>query len=78
MLSCRRMTKLISEALDRPLSWLQRLGVGIHLLGCSPCRRFRRAIRWLHGSLPAAPCDASLSPQARERIRQALAEAAGD
>ncbi len=78
MLSCRRMTRLISEALDRPLSWLQRLEVGIHLSGCSPCRRFRRAVRWLHEALPAAPCDANLSSQARDRIRRALEEAVGD
>lgn len=77
MLSCRHITRLISEALDRSLSWQQRLRVGIHLLGCSPCRRFRRAVRWLHGSLPTAASDASLSPQARERIRRVLEEAAG-
>jgi hypothetical protein len=76
MLSCRNMTGLISQALDRPLSVLQRLMLGIHLLGCPPCRRFRRAIRWLHASLPTAPSDASLSPQARDRIRRAVEEAA--
>jgi hypothetical protein len=78
MLSCRRMTRLISEALDRPLSWLQRLELGIHLLGCSPCCRFRRAVRSLHGWLPTAPIDARLSPQACDRIRRALEEAIGD
>ena len=77
MLNCRHATRWISDALDRPLSWLQRLGLGIHLLGCPPCRRFRRAIRWLHRALPAAPCDALLSPEARDRIRRAVEEAAG-
>ena len=76
MLSCRNMTGLISQALDRPLSVLQRLMLGIHLLGCPPCCRFRRAIRWLHASLPTAPSDASLAPQARDRIRRAVEEAA--
>jgi hypothetical protein len=77
VLTCRRMTRWISDALDRPLSWLQWLGLGIHLLGCPPCRRFRRAVRWLHRALPGAPSDERLSPQARDRIRRALEEAGG-
>jgi Putative zinc-finger len=71
------MTRLVSDGLDRRLSWFERLVLGLHLLGCRPCQRFRRAVRWLYGALPAAPCDARLSPQARARIRQALDEAAG-
>jgi hypothetical protein len=78
MLSCRHMTQLISKALDGPLSWLQRLALGIHLLGCPPCRRFRRAVQWLHAALPAAPCEACLTSAARDRIRRALEEAAGN
>jgi hypothetical protein len=78
MLSCRHATRLISDALDRPLPWFQRLRVGIHLLGCSPCRRFRQAVRWLHGSLPLAPSDATLSPKARDRIQRVLEEAGWD
>ena len=77
MLSCRNNSQLISQALDRPLSLLQRLTLRIHLLGCAPCRRFRRAVQWLHGSLPRAPSDASLSPPARDRIRRAMNEAGG-
>jgi hypothetical protein len=78
MLNCRNMSQFISQALDRPLTLLQRLLLGIHLLGCPPCRRFRRAVRWLHQALPVAPSDVTLSPQARDRIRRALEEAAGN
>jgi len=78
MLSCRKMTQLISKALDGPLSLLQRLALGIHLLGCPPCRRFRRAVQWLHAALASAPSDANLSSQARDRIRRALEKAAGN
>jgi hypothetical protein len=77
VLSCRKMTRLVSDALDRRLSLRERLVLGIHLWGCRPCQRFRRALRWLHGALPTAPSGARLSPQARARIRQALDEAAG-
>ena len=78
MLSCRRMTRRISDSLERPLSAFERLGLGVHLLLCPPCARFRRAVRWLHQSLPAAPSDARLPADARTRIRQALEEAAGE
>jgi hypothetical protein len=71
------MTRLVSDGLDHRLSWFERLALAVHLGGCRPCQRFRRAVRWLHGALPAAPSDARLSPQARARIRRALDEAAG-
>ena len=76
MLSCREITRLISDRLERPLSWFEKLRMGIHLLGCEPCCRFRRAVRWLHDSLASAPETEQLSPEARERIRQALERAA--
>ncbi len=78
MRSCRHATRLISDALDRSLSWLERLGLGIHLLGCRPCRRFRRAVRWLHGVLAAPPADVRLPADARERIQRALGRAANE
>jgi Putative zinc-finger len=78
VLSCRHITRLLSEALDRRLSWLERLAVGIHLWGCRPCRRFRRAIRWVHAALQAAPSDARLSPPARARLQRAVEEALGE
>jgi hypothetical protein len=77
VLSCRHITRLLSDTLDRRLSWLERLAVGLHLCGCRPCRRFRRAIRWLHAALPAAPSDARLSARARARFQRAVEEALG-
>jgi hypothetical protein len=77
MLSCREMTRLVSDGLERRLTWLERLALGAHLLGCRPCGRFRRTLRWLHRSLASAPSDARLSPEARARIRRALEEAGG-
>jgi hypothetical protein len=77
VLSCRHVTRLVSDGLDRRLAWGERLVLGVHLLGCPPCRRFRRALRWLHAALPAVPSDAGLAPAARARIQRALEEAAG-
>jgi hypothetical protein len=77
-LNCRHNSRLISDRLERALSWFERLCLGVHLLGCGPCRRFRRAVVWLHRSLPSAPSDVRLSAEARQRIRLAVEEAAAD
>jgi hypothetical protein len=77
MLSCRRVTRTISDELDNKTSLLGRLGMTIHLLGCPPCRRFLGAARWLHRELAGAPAEGVLSGAARERIGRAVEEAAG-
>jgi len=76
MFSCRHITRLISDRLERSLSWFESLCLGVHLLGCGPCYRFRRAVGWLHRGLVLVGSDAALAPQARERIRLALEQAA--
>ena len=76
MFSCRRATRLISDRLDRPLSALARLELAVHLLGCPPCRRFRRAVRWLQSGLASAFRDVRLPAAAHDRIRRALGRAA--
>jgi predicted anti-sigma-YlaC factor YlaD len=78
MMTCCHATRLLSDRLDRPLSWFETLGLGVHLLGCEPCRRFRRATAWLHRTLASAPSDAALPSDARERIRLALEQAPRD
>jgi hypothetical protein len=77
MFSCRGVTRLISDRQDRSLTWFESMCLGVHLLGCEPCCRFRRAVGWLHRALASAPSDA-LPPEARERIRLALERAVHD
>jgi Putative zinc-finger len=77
MFSCRHATRLISDGLDRSLSLTERLSLGGHLLGCPPCRRFRRAAHWLQKTLAAPPADLLLPAESRERIRCALEQAMG-
>jgi hypothetical protein len=74
--SCRRATRLISDGLDRPLSWFEHLELAVHLLGCPPCCRFRRAARWLQRGLASAFRDVRLPAAAHDRIRRALGRAA--
>jgi hypothetical protein len=77
MPSCRQATRLLSDGLDRSLSLGERLRLGVHLLACPPCQRFRRAARWLQQAL-ASPARVGLPAEARDRIRRALERAAGN
>ena len=49
MLSCKETSLLVSQALDRKLTWSERVGVRLHLWICAQCRRYERQLRWLNG-----------------------------
>ena len=78
-LDCNEAIRLQSDALDRPLSFSQRMGLRLHLLFCKWCLRYGRQIKFLrivardcdHVREPAQPLPAA----ARERIRRALKSA---
>jgi predicted anti-sigma-YlaC factor YlaD len=76
MLTCRHASRLLSNRLDCPLTKFERFVLGVHLLGCRPCRRFQQALGWLHASLAFVPDDVHIPSDARERIRLALEHAA--
>jgi len=85
-LVCDESSRLVSESLDRDLTLGERIAVRAHQLLCWSCRRFRKQIlfvreairyqeeHWQEGTT-ASPH--SLSPEARERIKQALAHQLG-
>lgn len=83
MLTCEETTRLISESLDNELPFHQRLGVWTHLLMCRYCSRYRKQLLFIEKAisqivdgekdgLGPSHADPPLSPEARERIRQAL------
>ena len=74
-LNCEESTKLVSDSLDRRLKRSERLAVVLHGLGCWSCRRFRKQIELIRKAMrsgKAAAMDASLTPEARQRIESAL------
>lgn len=40
MLSCREVTRLVSQGLDRELGFRERLGLRTHFMICKGCRNF--------------------------------------
>lgn len=81
MLSCKDVTRLLSEAMDRSLPLGKRIGVRLHLLVCAFCARYERqllqireTVRRLVGTEETAggTFGETLSEEARERIRGSL------
>lgn len=81
MLSCKEVTRLVSESLDKKLSLWQRIRVRMHLLMCSLCSRFRKQTLFLRDAARHFLVGADdttddstpgLSPEARDRIKRSL------
>lgn len=83
MRRCERISRLVSEGMDRRLSIWERVSVRAHLLVCGACRRFRQQVRRLGESLASMGDSATqpstneqLSAEGRQRIAQAIDDAA--
>lgn len=81
MLSCKDVTRLISESMDASLPVRKRIGVRFHLLICAFCARYERQLLLIRETLrrvatsetePGVPGAEGLSPDARKRIRESL------
>lgn len=74
--SCKEAIRLQSEALDRPLPRIQRIGLRIHLAMCRWCSRYGKQLKFLRTA--AQRCDQDQDPkqamptEARERIKRRL------
>ncbi|WP_036300464.1 zf-HC2 domain-containing protein [Methylotenera sp. L2L1] len=47
MLTCKQASQLISQSLDRPLSWYELMQLRLHLMMCGACNRFRKQLNLL-------------------------------
>jgi hypothetical protein len=83
LLDCKHATQLASRALDKRLPFRQRLALRLHLLMCGACTKFVRQLQLMRQALAQLgrhvehDPSVTLSPQARERIAQAVAVQTG-
>lgn len=79
MLSCKQASKLLSQSLDRKLSWKERLALRFHLLICDVCTRFAKQLKVMQKAMQdwvsASEEDESiqLSQAAKVRIAEKIA-----
>jgi predicted anti-sigma-YlaC factor YlaD len=83
-LSCRQFAELASVRMDRPLTKLESLRFRFHRMMCGLCRNLPGQLANLRtltrcvcqaepDEKPGAAEEADLSPEARQRLREALA-----
>jgi Putative zinc-finger len=78
MLNCKQTSVLVSQSLDRPLTWRERWAVRWHLWICVYCRRFSQQLKFIRRQMLAwqqgqsERTDITLSSEARQRITQQL------
>ncbi|WP_355660413.1 zf-HC2 domain-containing protein [Halomonas salifodinae] len=48
MMMCKRATELMSQRLDRPLSWTEKVSLTFHLSMCGACKQCNRQFELLH------------------------------
>lgn len=76
--SCREASRRQSAALDHPLGFWERIGLGFHLALCKWCRRYGRQLRFLHHATQEHPehweeaAPHRLSDEARQRLKESL------
>lgn len=51
MLTCKQASKLISQSLDHPLSWSERVRLKLHLIICDACTQFKQQLNLLRTAL---------------------------
>ncbi|HKG13017.1 MAG TPA: hypothetical protein VKB12_06750 [Pyrinomonadaceae bacterium] len=81
--TCRQTVSVISQSLERSLTLRERVMTKLHLWVCIWCVRYLEQLQLMRGALRArgsklpdedAAADASLSAEARERMKRALSQ----
>lgn len=80
MINCKDVAALVSEGLDRPLSFWDKVNIKIHLMMCPPCHRvraqlssIREACRWIpDNDTDADSANCFLPDEARSIIKSAI------
>lgn len=47
MLNCKQNTELLSQALDRPITFREKLTMRLHLMMCRGCRNFEKQLAFI-------------------------------
>ena len=73
--TCKETSGLVTQSLDRSLNFRERVGMRLHLMICTNCRRFNQQMHliraWLRNE-DEASMQSGLSEQGRERIARNL------
>jgi hypothetical protein len=51
MLSCKEVSRLVSQGLDRRLGWSERLRLRLHLVICDGCTNFKKQMDFIRQAI---------------------------
>jgi hypothetical protein len=77
-MTCQELTRLASQAQDRPLSLVQRVRLRLHAMVCVWCHRYVKHLEFMHRTAPGLEAKTgqtspkALSSDAKERMKKAL------
>jgi hypothetical protein len=49
--TCRETSALLSQAQDRRLTFIERIGLHLHLVACNGCRQFERQLAFMRSAV---------------------------
>lgn len=77
MLHCDKVSKFVSESMDRKLSLVEKVGVRVHLLMCGHCARFARQLECMRSIIrkesehyPRIKLDEDVKRKIKKRLGQ--------
>jgi hypothetical protein len=77
---CREVVRILSQSMDSKLSLTMRIKLRLHYLICAWCQRYEKQLRELRKFASSVPdhvdefSEDTLSPTAKERMKEALRE----
>ena len=80
-LTCDESSRLLSDAMDRDLTRVERTALRMHNLTCKSCKRFIEQLEFLRRAASGAVLNQNrqaLSPEARNRLRESIRQASGE
>jgi hypothetical protein len=78
LLNCKQASQIISQSLDNPLSWHDRMKLRFHLFICNACTRFSQQLRLIKKAIERMKIETEndtsiqLSVEAKARINLAI------
>ena len=74
MLTCKEISKLVSESLDRELPLRQRMAMRLHLMMCAMCRAYEKQTHLLRNAMRTygRQNNEKLPEESRQRIKKAI------
>jgi hypothetical protein len=77
LLNCKQASQIISQSLDNPLIWSDRMKLKFHLFICNACTRFNQQLRLIKNAIERIKIETEndfsiqLSLDAKARINRA-------